>query len=195
MRHKAGKLRDQTKKAAEEREANLAVLLRRCAAADSTALHEIYIRQASHLFGLAMRITNDAELAEDAVHDTFVQVWKRAATFDPERGNAAAWLTGIVRYRAFDIRRPRARERLVRDFPDQEDETPDALARLVGIAEAKALHRCLGILEPDRRQMLVSAYIDGLSREEIARKYDVPLGTVKSWIRRSLVRLKQCLAP
>ena len=66
---------------------------------------------------------------------------------------------------------------------------------LVGIAEAKALHRCLGILEPDRRQMLVSAYIDGLSREEIARKYDVPLGTVKSWIRRSLMRLKQCFAP
>ena len=142
-----------------------------------------------------MRITNDPELAEDAVHDTFVQVWKRAASFDPERGNAGAWLTGIVRYRAFDIRKPRARERLVRDFPDQEDETPDALARLVRFAEAKALHRCLGLLEPDRRQMLISSYVDGLSREEIARKYELPLGTVKSWIRRSLMRLKRCLAP
>ena len=142
-----------------------------------------------------MRITNDPELAEDAVQDAFVQVWKRAASFDPERGNASAWLTGIVRYRAFDMRRPRARERLVQDFPDQQDETPDALARLIGIAEAEALHRCLESLEPDRRQMLVGAYVDGLSREEIARKYDVPVGTIKSWIRRSLVRLKQCLEP
>ena len=190
-----GNLYDQKGQTAKEREASLAALLQRCAAGDSKAFRDLYDAQASILHSLAMRITNDPELAADAVHDTFVQVWRRAAKFDPERGNAGAWLTGIVRYRALDTRRPRARENLVSDLPDQEDETPNALARLVEIAEGEALYRCLALLEPDRRQMLVSAYVDGLSREKIADRYEVPLGTMKSWIRRALARLRRCLEP
>ena len=190
-----GNLYDQKGQTAKEREASLAALLQRCAAGDSKAFRDLYDAQASILHNLAMRITNDPELAADAVHDTFVQVWRRAAKFDPERGNAGAWLTGIVRYRALDTRRPRARENLVSDLPDQEDETPNALARLVEIAEGEALYRCLALLEPDRRQMLVSAYVDGLSREKIADRYEVPLGTMKSWIRRALARLRRCLEP
>lgn len=110
LRHRGGKLHDQEIQPAKERETILAVLLCRCAAGDSSALHELYIAQASRLHGLAIRITNDPELAADAVHDTFVQVWKRAARFDPKRGNVDAWLTGIVRYRALDIRKSRSRE-------------------------------------------------------------------------------------
>ncbi len=180
---------------ARECEANLAALVRQCAAGQSSALHQLYLAQASRLHGLAMRILNDPGLAADAVHDTFVQVWTRASTFDPERGNTSAWLTALVRYRALDIKRPRGRERLMPDLPDREDETPDALGHLVGTTEAEALHRCLELLEPDRRQMLMSAYVDGLSREELAGRYYVPVGTMKSWIRRALARLKHCLEP
>ena len=195
MSYKVGKLHDQATQTGKKRETYLATLLARCAARDSSALQDLYITQASHLHGLAIRITGDTDLAADAVHDTFLQVWKLAAQFDPERGNAGAWLTGIVRYRALDIRRPRARERLLPDLPDREDESPDSLAHLITIAEAEALHRCLALLEPDRRQMLVSAYVDDDTREEIARRYEVPVGTIKSWIRRDLARLKHCLEP
>ena len=139
---------------------------------------------------LAMHITNDSGLAADAVHDTFVEVWRNAGRFRPERGNPGAWLTGIVRFRAIDIRRLRARETLVRDIPDQEDKEPNALACLVGVVEAETLHRCLDLLGAKRRQMLICAYVEGLTHREIASKYDLPIGTVKSWVRRALAQLK-----
>ena len=151
--------------------------------------------EAARLHGLAMRITGDPDLAADAVHDTFVQVWKHADKFKPELGTAGSWLTGIVRYRALDIRQGRAREWLRSDLPDKEDDAPDALACLIETAEAEALSRCLALLEPKRRQMIISAYVDGLTQIEIARKYGVPIGTVKCWIRRALAQLKHALKP
>jgi RNA polymerase sigma-70 factor, ECF subfamily len=80
------------------------------------------------------------------------------------------------------------------DPDDREDETPDALARLVSSAEGAALHRCLGALEADRRRLVVMAFVDGLSHSDLAARMGVPLGTVKSWIRRSLISLRECLA-
>lgn len=79
--------------------------------------------------------------------------------------------------------------------PDErEDESPDALARLISTAEGAALQRCLGELEEDRRRLMVMAFVDGLSHSELAERMSVPLGTVKSWIRRSLILLRGCLA-
>jgi RNA polymerase sigma-70 factor (ECF subfamily) len=142
-----------------------------------------------------MRITRQPALAADAVHDTFMALWQHAASFDPTRGSAEGWLTSITRYRALDIVRRRTREVTGLEMPEEADPEPDALAKLAGSAEAAALRQCLEGLEPDRRSMVVTAFVDGLSHSELAQKLAMPLGTVKSTIRRALAALKRCLEP
>jgi len=170
------------------------VLLHRCANGDRGAFRLLYDRWGDRLYGIAWRITREAALAADATQDAFVQIWQQAHRFDPERGGAESWLVGIVRYRALDLIRRRSREVSGYEAEDREDESPDALARLVSTAEGAALHRCLGELEEDRRRLVVLAFVDGLSHSQLAERMSVPLGTVKSWIRRSLISLRGCLA-
>lgn len=169
-------------------------LLRRCAEGDRAAFRLLYDRWGPRLHGIALRITRQAALAADATHDAFVQVWQQAHRFDPERGSAEAFLISLVRYRALDIVRRRAREIPGYEPEERPDETPDALAQLVGSAEGAALQRCLGLLDADRRRLVLMAFVDGLSHSELAEQSRVPLGTVKSWIRRSLLSLRECLA-
>jgi RNA polymerase sigma-70 factor, ECF subfamily len=176
-------------------ESTLRALLERCAEGDRQAFRTLYDMQAPRMHGLAMRITRDAALAADATHDAFIQVWRQSVRFDPERGAAGAWLTSIVRYRALDIARRRIREKPGYEPPEQEDESPDALSQMISSAEGAALHRCLDQLEPDRRKLILRAYADGLSHSELSEAMDTPLGTIKSWIRRALITLKQCLSP
>ena len=146
------------------------------------------------MHGIALRIVRQPSLAADATHDAFVQVWQQAHRFDPERGSAEAFLVSLVRYRALDIVRRTARETPGYEPEEQEDESPDALSLMVATSEGAALQRCLGRLETDRRRLIVMAFVDGLSHGELAEKLSVPLGTVKSWIRRSLLSLRECLA-
>lgn len=158
------------------------------------AFRLLYEHWGGRLYGIALRITRQATLAADATQDAFVQIWQQAHRFDPERGGPEAWLVGIVRYRALDIVRRRSREVPGYQPSDIEDESPDALARLVSTAEGAALHRCLGELEEARRRLLMMAFVEGLSHSELAERLRVPLGTVKSGIRRSLIALRGCLA-
>jgi RNA polymerase sigma-70 factor, ECF subfamily len=169
-------------------------LLARCAGGDRFAFRLLYDRWSSRLYGIALRITRQDAMAADATQDAFVQIWKQAHRFDPIRGSAEAWLIGILRYRALDIVRRRSREETGYETEEREDEAPDALARLVSSAEGVALHRCLKELEEDRRRLVVLAFVDGLSHSELAARMNAPLGTVKSWIRRSLMSLRECLA-
>jgi RNA polymerase sigma-70 factor, ECF subfamily len=171
-----------------------AALLARCAGGDRAAFRSLYDRWGSRLYGIALRITRQEAMAADATQDAFVQIWQQAHRFDPLRGSADAWLIGILRYRALDIVRLRAREVGGYEPEEREDETPDALARLVDSAEGAALYRCLNELEEDRRRLVVLAFVDGLSHSELAARMNAPLGTVKSWIRRSLMSLRECLA-
>jgi RNA polymerase sigma-70 factor (ECF subfamily) len=181
--------------AIDDSSADLATLISRCAAQDRAAFRRVYDRQAARLNGICMRITRQPALAADAVHDTFIALWQHAASFDPGRGSAEAWLTSIARYRALDIARRRTREVTGLELPEEADPEPDALAKLSGSAEAAALRQCLEGLEPDRRAMVVAAFVDGLSHTELAQKLATPLGTVKSTIRRALAALKRCLEP
>lgn len=180
---------------ADDPSADLATLIRRCADQDRAAFRRLYDRQAARLHGIALRITRQPALAADAVHDTFIALWQHAASFDPARGTAEAWLTSIARYRALDIARRRVREVTGLEMPEAADPEPDALARLTGSAEVTALRRCLEELEPDRRGLVIAAFVDGLSHSELAQKRAMPLGTVKSTIRRALAALKRCLEP
>ena len=174
---------------------DLVTLLQRCAQQDRAAFRRLYDRQAARLHGIALRITRQPALAADAVHDTFMAVWQHAASFDPARGSAEAWLTSIARYRALDIARRRVREITGVEVPEAADPEPDALARLTGGAEIAALRQCLEALEPDRRALVLRAFVDGLSHSELAQTLAMPLGTVKSTIRRALAALKRCLEP
>jgi RNA polymerase sigma factor (sigma-70 family) len=133
-------------------------------------LHRLYERWAPRLHGIALRITGQPALAADATHDAFVQVWQQAVRFDPARGSGEAWLVSLARYRALDIVRRRRREVLTDAPPEQEDAAPDALALLARSAEGAALRRCLAALEPDRRQLIVLAFVQGLSHSELAER-------------------------
>jgi RNA polymerase sigma-70 factor (ECF subfamily) len=175
--------------------AELTELLRRCADADRAAFRRLYELQSPRLYGVALRITRQPALAADAVHDALLQVWQNARRFDTSRGNPEAWLLSLVRYRALDITRRNSRELSGLELPDSADDDPDPLAQLIGSVEGEALHRCLQTLPADRRQLVVMAFIDGLTHSALAQRLDQPLGTVKSWIRRALLNLKRCLEP
>ena len=122
------------------------------------------------------------------MHDALLQVWRNAARFDPARGNARAWLVSLVRYRALDAVARTRREvpGRPRRAPEQVDPDPDPLDRLLTTRAGQALHRCLAEVGADRRQLVVLAFIDGLSHSEVAARVGQPLGTVKSSIRRAL---------
>jgi RNA polymerase sigma-70 factor (ECF subfamily) len=127
------------------------------------------------------------------MHDAFINVWRRAAQFDPARGNAEAWLISIVRNRALDLARRGAREVTGLELPEQEDEAEDALSRLARSSEAAALRRCLEALDEEKRRLIVMAFMDGATHAELALRLALPLGTVKSSIRRGLIGLRRCL--
>jgi RNA polymerase sigma-70 factor (ECF subfamily) len=169
-------------------------LLVSCANGDPAAFRALYDRWSARLNGIALRITRQSGLAADATHDAFVQVWQQAHRFDPARGSAEAFLISLLRYRALDIVRRRSREIPGYEVEERPDESPDALARLVGSTEGTALHRCLSLLDAERRRLVVMAFVEGLSHSELAERLSLPLGTVKSWIRRSLLSLRECLS-
>ena len=168
-------------------------LLRKTASGDSAAFAELYKQTAGKLFGVAIRIAGRGEVAEDALQECFVLVWQRAADYDPMRGAAMSWLIAIMRNCTID----RLRRRATR--PEGHATTEEALSRLAAPdtaskgAELRALKDCLGELDEQPRQAVLLAYLYGLTREEIAARLKVPVGTVKSSLWRSLERLQRCL--
>ena len=169
------------------------MLLVQCAQADGAAFRRLYDQQSSLLYAVALRITRDAAMASDAVHDAMLQVWRNAARFDPSRGNGRAWLVSLVRYRALDSIGRTKREVLGAEIPEPVDPEPLPLERLQTTREGQALHRCLEEVEPARRTLVVLAFVEGLTHSEVAARVRQPLGTVKSSIRRALLALRTCL--
>ena len=170
-------------------------LLAAVAAGEGSALRAIYARQSNRLFGVANAILRDRDVAADALHDAFLRIAARAGQFDPARGSAEAWLASIVRHAALDIIRARGRE-IPTDDPmlGDEAEAAEAEARLVATAEGRRLGACLTALEPMSRAGIVLAYVHGLSHSQIAERLGSPPGTVRSWIRRGLISLRECLS-
>jgi RNA polymerase sigma-70 factor (ECF subfamily) len=174
----------------------LARLLKSCGQGDRGSLRQIYERECAAMIGVAARIVRRRELAEEIVHDGFVQIWRHAKSFDPALGSARAWMFAIVRNRAISTLRSTSRELPTADeeltaVVDRGAESENAFDKL---AEGSALRRCLERLEPRRRLGVVLAYVEGLSHGEIAARLGVPLGTAKAWLHRSLAQLRECLA-
>ncbi|SHJ78077.1 RNA polymerase sigma-70 factor, ECF subfamily [Roseomonas rosea] len=175
--------------------ADAALLLRGIAAGEAGALRRLYDAQGARLFGMAVAILRDRDAAADALHDAVLKIASRAGQFDPLRGEASAWLAAIVRNAALDLARARGRETPT-DDPTLGDSPveAEALERLAAAQQSGRLRDCLAALEARNREGILLAFVHGLSHAQIAARLELPLGTVKAWIRRGLVRLKGCLA-
>ncbi|MGH8738121.1 MAG: sigma-70 family RNA polymerase sigma factor [Burkholderiales bacterium] len=165
------------------------------------AFETLYRRCASLLLGVAMRLVRRRELAEEVVHDGFTRIWRSAASFDPTSGHALAWMVAIVRNRAIDVLESHDVSRV--DALDSEtvDQTVAAVFDWTSGPEqglesrraSRKLRDCLAELQAAERQSLVLAYAHGMSHSELAAHLKRPLGTVKGWIRRGLVNLRDCV--
>ena len=169
---------------------------------DKQAFATLYQRSSAKLFGLALRILRNESRAEEVLQDCFVSIWTNSARYAPDAGAPMAWMASIVRNRCLDqVRRPNL-EQSVSLYADADDDKgfdqfassePDPLESLASRSEAGQLRHCLGQLEARHRQAIALAYYDGLSHSEIATHLREPLGTVKTWVRRGLTRLRECL--
>ena len=164
--------------------------LARCAGGDRTALRVIYDLEAARMAGVAYRILRRRDLAEEVVQDAFVRIWRNAGSFDPARGSGRTWIYAILRNRALSVLRDESRIPLDdgNALPDLADE-----AALTQLPDTSALRRCLEQLDIKRRKAVILAYAHGLTHGELAGKLGVPLGTVKSWTRRGLLSLQECM--
>lgn len=167
-----------------------------CARRDPASLRRLYDHEAGFLLAVALRIVRRRDVAADVLHDSIMDIWERAGTFDRSRGSGRAWITSIVRYRALKYIRAASRESDLDAAVAAEiaDPAPDPFAMLATSQDGARLHGCLSRLDTDRRQAILLAYVDGLSQSEIAEQLGTPLGTVKAWVRRSLIALKDCLS-
>jgi RNA polymerase sigma-70 factor (ECF subfamily) len=175
--------------------AELEALLARCAAGDRAGLEALYARVAPLLLAVLLRMLKRRDAAEDALQDVFVSVWQRARQFDPIRGRPLAWLVSMARYRAIDLQRAARPAVALTELTGLESQLPSEEALDVGemLGTGALLRRCLEQIAAPQRRCLLLAYQEGLTHSEIARAVNEPLGTVKSWVRRSLLALRRCL--
>ncbi len=186
--------------ALEAQRAELQAQLARVALGDRAAFERVYQMTSSHLFGVALRILNRQDAAEDVLQDAFVNVWHHAGSYQATAGQPMTWLISIVRNKALDMLRSAA-ARHETEMPlneegeelDVQDERPNPLGLLMQAADALAIRACLEALDAAHRQSLALAYYHGLSHSEVAAQMSAPLGSVKAWVRRGLERLKKCV--
>jgi RNA polymerase sigma-70 factor (ECF subfamily) len=172
-------------------------LLRRVARGDEAALASLYDRLAPLAYGLALRVTRDSRLAQDAVQEAFVRAWGHAARFDGRLGSARAWVLRIARNAAIDQRRSeearqRAERRAIREPLERGEAAPTRPDSAIAASQRRsALRSALEKLPTEQRRMIEIAYFEGLSHSEIATREGVPLGTVKTRIRDGVTRLRR----
>jgi RNA polymerase sigma factor (sigma-70 family) len=182
-----------------DRSAKLADLLARTALADQAAYAELYRLTAPHLYGVALRILREPAAAEDVLQEAYVSVWHHAGTYNAVKAKPKTWLTSIVRNRCLDQLRRREPDTVTMTRDEDEAELefeapgPTAVELLLAGAEANSVRDCVDRLDGGQKQAIALAFYQGLSHTELAGHLRQPLGTVKSWVRRGLERLKQCL--
>ena len=164
-------------------------------AEDRDAFRRLYDLTAAKLFGICLRICGERQAAEDVLHEVYLTVWRRAGAYEPGRASPITWLATIARNRAIDWRRANASRSTapLEDAPDLPDTGPLPGDGLEAAGESARLHDCLRALDDRQRQAISTAFFDGVTYAELAKREGVPLGTCKSWIRRGLAGLKRCL--
>lgn len=173
----------------------VAQLLSRVASGDRAAFRAVYAASSAKLFGVALRILGTRSEAEDAVQEVYTRVWLNARRFDASKGAGMTWLIAIARNHAIDRLRARppamqSDDAVLDALPD---DSPGVLARIVAAGDARRIADCFGTLEPDRAAAVQGAYLRGLSYQALAERHSVPLNTMRTWLRRSLAKLKECM--
>jgi RNA polymerase sigma-70 factor (ECF subfamily) len=174
---------------------NLVFLIERIAAQDRAAFSALYAATSAKLYGIILRILHRRDMADEVLQDVYVQIWERAACYDAARGAPITWMVAIARNRAIDeVRRKRTVS--MEDAPEvmrmaNEDEHP--LDRIEKSQELARLNDCLDTLDGNRRDLVLLAYREGMSREALGQRFARPPATIKSWLRRSLLQLRDCL--
>jgi RNA polymerase sigma factor (sigma-70 family) len=174
----------------------LAAALVRVAAGDRAALRMVYEHTSAKLFGVCVRILNDRGEAEDLLQEVYVTVWRKAGSFDAGRASPITWLVSIARNRAIDRLRSGAGRRRMEPIEAADavsDPAPAAIEQVEMAQQRQRLTRCLEELEARHSAAIRAAFLDGATYEELATRMSVPLGTMKSWIRRGLLKLRACL--
>lgn len=172
----------------------IADLIERTADADRAAFRALYSAASAKLFGVAIRILQDRSEAEDAVQDVFTRIWLNARRFDRTKARGMTWAIAVVRNLAIDRLRARPAPADSDDaLTTLRDPKPGAEATMIARGEAGRITDCFGTLEPARADAIRGAYLNGLSYEQLAARHSVPLNTMRSWLRRGLLRLKECL--
>ena len=184
----------------ESPDSQLIALLDRIALADELALKELYGLTSSKLYGVAVRVVTNREWAEDVLQEAFLNIWKVAGTYKASLSPPMAWMGLLVRSRGLDFLRRRASDRA--DRMQELDEvitdtvagdSPNPMDTTQASEQAWALHQCLSQLENKQREVVSLAYLRDLSHSELAEQLKLPLGTVKTWIRRGLEQLRGCM--
>lgn len=172
----------------------IADLIQSVAAQDRAAFRQLYTEAGSKLMGVMIRMLGSRAEAEDALQEVFTRVWLRAGRFDATKGRGMTWLIALSRNHAID--RLRARPNHVSDDLAMEaavDPAPRAETRLMAQGEARRINHCFDTLEADRADALRGAYLEGQSYVDLAARFDVPLNTMRTWLRRSLLKLRECM--
>jgi len=182
-------------KAAADRSA-LAAALQKVGEGDRSAFAQVYQRTSAKLFGICLRILGNRNEAEEALQEAYINVWQKAEGFDAARSSPITWLATLARNKAIDrlrARGSRPSEPLGPDALAVPDRSASADQGLEQADEGRALARCMSELEDKQAGAIRRAFVDGKTYAELARQDGVPLGTMKSWVRRGLLRLKECL--
>lgn len=187
-----------TDRLSETTEDPIGALLIRIAGGDRVAFRDIYAAASPKLMGVLMRILGSRSEAEDALQEVYTRIWARARRYDPELGRGMSWLIAITRNLAIDRLRARPAEarRRVHDAEAAArvpDSRPGVEAGLIAQGQARAIVDCMETLEPDRAAAVRGAYLQGLSYQDLADRHAVPLNTMRTWLRRALLRLRECV--
>lgn len=174
----------------------VAELLLQVAQQDRAAFRKLYIATSAKLFGVSLRILRSEAEANDALQVIYTRVWTRSGRFDPTKGRGMTWLISIARNHAIDCVRSRTTEpQLDHDFDIDvlKDRSPSVETRLAAKSDLGRLNTCFELLERDRASAVKKAYLEGRSYQELADTYGVPLNTMRTWLRRSLLKLRECM--
>lgn len=185
--------------ALDERNRHLTDLLHACAQGRQAAFQELYQQTSPQLFAVLVRILKRRDLAEEALQDALLSVWRNAGSYAADKGAPMTWMVSICRYRALDMLRREKREVSLdmqrEDLDEDGNSTQEAVTDTVSVskAEERALEDCMQRLNDGQQRSVKLAYVEGCTHEEIAARVGSPIGTVKSWVRRGLESLKRCL--
>ena len=175
--------------------ADIADLIARCALRDRAAFTALYGRTSAKLYGVTLRILRDRSEAEEALQEVYVKIWQRADRYVPGGFSPISWLVAVARNHALDVLRARRPQGEDIDLAlEVADAGPNPEQAAANRAERGRIDDCLGQLDADKASAVRGAYLDGYSYEELAERHKVPLNTMRTWLRRSLMRLRECLS-